>query len=179
MDRNDAFLPYDNRSLLTTVMTRLDSFEHDILYAEDSPIELLRNQEQETEQRGNEKQDTKTRRNKAQETVLRRFISNWVRGRDRGVFDFTQEAVVVDEKRTDIRFHPYNMPGVYATVELKRQTWSVPQLEHALSNQLVRQYLQHDRCRVGCLLICMSKKKKWHHPHTCLLYTSPSPRDRG
>ena len=145
MDRDGAFLPYDQRSLLTTIMTRLDSFEHDMLHAEDSPIEGLRNLKQETD--------------------LRRFITNWLRGRDRGVFSFTQEAVVVDEKRTDIRFQPRSMQG-YATVELKRETWSVRELEHALKSQLVGQYLRHDMCRVGCLLICKAVRKYWLHPDT-------------
>lgn len=145
MDRDGAFIPVDHRSLLTAMMTRLDSFERDILHAEDTPIEALRRLDQETD--------------------LRRFITNWLRGRDRGVFDFTQEAVVVDENRTDIRFHPRSMQG-YATVELKRETWSVRELETALSKQFVGQYLQHENCRAGCLLICMAKRKSWKHPGT-------------
>ncbi|WP_371224394.1 hypothetical protein [Roseovarius sp. 2305UL8-3] len=145
MDREGAFIPFDNRSLLTAMMTRLDSFEHDVLHADDTPIEALRRLDQETD--------------------LRRFIANWLRGRDRGVFDFTQEAVVIDENRTDIRFHPHAMQG-YATVELKRETWSVRQLEEALVNQLVGQYLQHEMCRTGCLLICQANGKRWRHPDT-------------
>lgn len=145
IDRDGAFTPFDNRSLLTAMMTRLDSFENDILHAEDTPIEALRALNQETD--------------------LRRFIMNWLRGRDRGVFDFTQEAVVVGENRTDIRFHPRSMQG-YATVELKRETWTVRELEKALREQLVGQYLQHERCRTGCLLICKSNKKQWLHPDT-------------
>lgn len=145
MDQNLAFIPYDHRSLLSAVMTRLDSFGHDILYADDTPIVALRRLDQETD--------------------LRRFIANWLRGRDRGVFEFTQEAVVVDEKRTDIRFHPRAMPG-YATVELKRETWSVRDFEKALRTQLVGQYLQHERCRVGVLLLCQANTKYWLHPDT-------------
>jgi hypothetical protein len=143
IDRDSAFLPYDSKSLLSAMMTRLDSFEHDVLHAEDTPIVALRKLDKETD--------------------IRRFISNWLRGRDREVFSFTQEAVVVDEKRTDIRFQPRAMQG-YATVELKRETWSVRQFEHALRSQLVGQYLQHENCRVGCLLICMANRKHWHHP---------------
>ena len=57
------------------------------------------------------------------------------------------------------------MPG-YATVELKRETWSVRELEHALNNQLVGKYLQHDNCRAGCLLIFPANAKRWRHPDT-------------
>ncbi|MEP5770922.1 hypothetical protein [Nisaea sp.] len=145
MDRDGAFIPFDHRSLLTAMMTRLDSFEHDVLHAEDTPIEALRRLDQETD--------------------LRRFITNWLRGRDRDVFDFPQEAVVIKEKRPDIRFVPRSM-NTYGTVELKRETWSVREFEKALKIQLVGQYLQHERCRVGCLLICMAKKKHWIHPDT-------------
>lgn len=52
----------------------------------------------------------------------------------------TQEAVVKDEKRTDIRFQPRSMVA-YGTVELKRETWSVAQFEKSLKAQLVGQYL--------------------------------------
>ena len=144
LDRESAFIPYDNRSLFIAMMGRLDAFEHDILHAEDRPIEALRLLDQETD--------------------LRPFISNWLRGRDRGVFDFTQEAVVKDENRTDLRLHPKSMQG-YATVELKRETWSISQLESALHEQLVGKYLQHERCRVGCLLICQGARKRWVNPN--------------
>jgi hypothetical protein len=145
LDRDGAFVPFDHKSLFTAMMTKLDTFEHDVLHAEDSPVDALRLLDQETE--------------------LRRSIAFWLRKADHGVFDFTQEAVVVDENRTDIRLHPRTMPG-YATVELKRETWSVRELEHALSVQLVGQYLQHDNCRAGCLLICQAQAKRWRHPDT-------------
>ncbi len=145
LDRDLQFVPYDHRSLLSAVMTRLDSFEHDILAAEDTPIVALRGLDQETD--------------------VRRFITNWLRGRYHDVFDFTQEAVVINEDRTDIRMHPRAMQG-YATVELKRETWTVREFEKALGTQLVGQYLQHERCRVGVLLICKATKRRWRHPET-------------
>lgn len=143
LDRESAFVPFDNRSLLAAIMGRLDAFEHDILHAEDRPIEALRLLKQETD--------------------LRSFISNWLRGRDRGMFDITQEAVVVGENRTDLRLHPKDMQG-YATVELKRETWSISEFETGLHDQLVGQYLQHERCQVGCLLICQGVQKQWRNP---------------
>ena len=143
LDRDGAFVPYDNRSLFSAMISRLDAFEHDILHAEDRPIVALRKVDQETD--------------------LRPFLANWLRGRDRGVFDFTQEAVVADEKRTDLRFHPKSMSG-YGTVELKRETWTVAELESALKDQLVGQYLKHENCQVGCLLICQREKKRWQNP---------------
>ncbi|MGB1235213.1 MAG: hypothetical protein ACPG5U_05745 [Planktomarina sp.] len=145
IDQNGAFVPFDNKSLLTAVMTRLDAFEHDMLHAEDTPVVALRGLDQETD--------------------LRRFIAHWLRNVDRGVFEFTQEAVVADEKRTDIRFHPQNLDE-YATVELKREDWTIKQFETALETQLVGQYLRHERCKVGCLLICQSVPRYWVCPTT-------------
>lgn len=144
-DREGAFQPIDNASLLRAMLTRLEAFEHDLLHAEDSPVDAIRRLNDETQ--------------------LRRSISHDLRLRDRGVFDFTQEAVVADENRTDIRFHPRLMDA-YGTVELKRETWTVRQLEDALRTQLVGQYLRHNRCRTGILLICQAAQKRWQHPST-------------
>lgn len=147
MDRERAFHPVDESTLLRSMLTRLQAFEHDLLYAEHSPVEVLRRASNETE--------------------LRRSITHYLERADQGVYKFTQEAVSKDEKRTDIRFHPRMMNG-YGTVELKREDWSVAQLEEALRDQLVGRYLNHDACRVGILLICQSKKKPkgWQHPDT-------------
>lgn len=152
LDKDGTFVPHDNASLLKATMARLDAFEHDILHAEDTPIAILRKADQELE--------------------VRRFIAHWLRHQDRDVFDFTQEAVVVDEKRTDIRFQPRTMHG-YATVELKRETWSGHEMEVALREQLVGRYLRHENCRVGCLLICMRERKNWRHPQTNELMSLP------
>jgi hypothetical protein len=150
IDRKAAFQPVDDGSLLRAMLTRLEAFEHDLLHAEDSPVAALQRLDKETE--------------------LRPFIANWLRNSDRGSFTFTQEAVVIEEKRTDIRFQP-GMMDRYGTVELKRETWSVRELEIALRDQLVGQYLRHERCRSGILLICQAKPKQkpWRHPSTSAL----------
>ncbi|NJS14374.1 MAG: hypothetical protein HC788_06800 [Sphingopyxis sp.] len=145
IDRKDAFQPVDDATLLRAMLTRLEAFKHELLHAEDSPVAALQRLDKETE--------------------LRRFIANWLRNSDRGTFTFTQEAVVIEEKRTDIRFQPQTMDA-YGTVELKLQTWSVRDLEDALQKQLVGQYLRHVRCRAGILLICQAEPKKWRLPST-------------
>jgi len=145
LDRAGAFVPHDERTLFTAMMTRLDAFDHDLLNADDSPVDTLRKAEQETE--------------------LRRFMAYWLRKNDRGIFDFTQEAVAKDEKRTDIRLHPKSLYHSYATIELKRETWSISELETALTDQLLGQYLGHENCRVGCLVICQREPKEWQNPN--------------
>ena len=152
LDKDGTFVPHDNQSLLKVTMTRLDAFEHDMLHAQDTTVGTLRKADQELE--------------------IRRFIAHWLRLQDSGVFDFTQEAVVVDEKRTEIRFQPRTMQG-YATVELKRETWSGAEMEVALRDQLVGRYLRHKDCKVGILLICMREPKTWRNPQTNKLMSLP------
>lgn len=143
LDSKNAFIPFDDKTLHVAMMARLDRFEHDILHAEDTPVDALRKVDQ--------------------ETGLRRFITHWLRKDAHRAFTFTQEAVVLDEKRTDIRFQPSSI-SQYATVELKLETWTLAQFEKALRDQLVGQYLQHEKCSVGCLLICQREKRRWHSP---------------
>ena len=149
LDDNRSYIPFDDSSLFKIMNIKLDEFEHDLLESDDSPIDTLRKVEAETE--------------------LRRFITNWLRNTDRGLFGFTQEEVTIVENRTDIRLRPKSM-SAHATIELKlddtRGRWSGTQLEHALRNQLVGKYLNHDLCRVGCLLIVMRETRHWQNPET-------------
>ncbi len=58
----------------------------------------------------------------------------------------------------------------YAAIELKlddtRNKWSGTQLREALVDQLVNRYLNHERCQVSCVLICMREMRRWEHPDT-------------
>nr|WP_312822347.1 hypothetical protein [Acinetobacter oleivorans] len=148
-DRELNYSPYDDASLFTVLNNRLDDFEHHLLNDEQSIIDTLRKVEGETE--------------------LRRFISFWLQQNSRGVYTVTQEAVVIAEKRTDIRLLPTAIDK-YASIELKldddRNKWTGADLKVALVDQLVGRYLNHERCYVGCLLIGMRKTRKWANPET-------------
>lgn len=148
-DRELNYSPYDDASLFAVLNNRLDDFEHHLLNDEQSIIDTLRKVEGETE--------------------LRRFISFWLQQNSRSVYTLSQEAVVISEKRTDIRLQPTAMDK-YASIELKldddRNKWSGTDLKVALVDQLVGQYLNHERCYVGCLLIGMRKTRKWENPET-------------
>ncbi|EPQ3764962.1 hypothetical protein MMM81_004052, partial [Acinetobacter baumannii] len=148
-DRELNYSPYDDASLFTVMNNRLDDFEYHLLNDEQSIIDTLRKVEGETE--------------------LRRFISYWLQQNSRGVYTVTQEAVVITEKRTDIRLLPTAMDK-YAAIELKlddnRNKWTGADLKVALVDQLVGRYLNHERCYVGCLLIGMRKTRKWENPET-------------
>ena len=45
--------------------------------------------------------------------------------------------------------------------------WSLTDLERALRDQLIGQYLRHPTCKAGCLLLTYhGRKRYWVHPET-------------
>jgi hypothetical protein len=86
----------------------------------------------------------------------------------RDMYSVTREAEVADSKRTDIRLAAMR-GNQKATIEVKiaDKGWSVAELERALRDQLVGQYLRHESCKAGCLLLTYNGTKKyWEHPET-------------
>lgn len=146
-NRERNYQPYDDRSLFMVMNNRLDDFEHSLLNDEASIVDTLRKVDRETE--------------------LRRFISNYLYHNSCAAYSVTQEAVVAAEKRTDIRLNVDRIDR-YASIELKlddsRNNWSGSALKVALVDQLVGRYLNHKRCHVGCLLICMRESRNWVNP---------------
>lgn len=149
LDEEQNLLPTDNRSIHNVMLNRVDEFSHYVESSEDSPQETLQRIEQEPE--------------------LRRYIAGWLKYQSRGAYTVNQEAVKKGEKETDIRLTS-SYEDIETTIELKLDDkcyrWSGSQLEKALRNQLVGQYLSHERCRSGCLLICMRESRKWENPYS-------------
>jgi len=87
--------------------------------------------------------------------------------RENGAYRVDREALVVNDKETDIRLLSVRS-NAKAVIELKlaNNGYSVVDLERALEDQLVGQYMQHDDCRAGCLLVTMSKHRTWRCPDT-------------
>jgi len=148
-DQERNYRAYDNPSLFAVMKHRLEDFEHHLLNDEQTTVDTLRKVEGETE--------------------LRRFLSYWLSQNRRDAYTITQEAASIAEKRTDIRLHATGLDR-YASIEVKLDDtgnrWSGTQLRAALIDQLVGRYLNHERCRVGCLLICMREARQWEHPDT-------------
>ena len=148
IDKNN-YIPRDNDGLFNVMTSRLDDFEHHLLNDEFSIIDTFR------EVRG--------------ELEARRFISAYLEANNHEAYSVSQEAVVIGEKRTDIRLQATSF-SCYATIELKiddkSNKWSGSELKKALIDQLIGQYLNHERCYVGCLLIMMRETRKWKHPET-------------
>ena len=149
LDKECYYIPNDSASLFEVMINRLDDFEQHLLYDQFSTVDALRMLDQ--------------------EIPVRRFISNWMNNNSRNAFKVDQEAVVHDEKRTDIRLNATSA-DMYATIEVKlddsRFRWSGSDLQDALINQLIGQYLNHERSQVGCLLICLRERRMWENPNT-------------
>ena len=148
-DRNCIRLPRNNQTMHQIMINRLDDYEHYITESEFSNLSILIRVNHEIE--------------------LRRVISGWLNDNSRGSYRVIQEAVKKNEKRTDIRLIS-TVVDIESTIELKHdgepRRWSGTDLENALQNQLVGQYLNHERCQSGCLLIVMQKQRQWQNPHT-------------
>ena len=147
LDQEQKLMPTNNRSIHNVMLNRLEDFFHSVYESEFSVQRTLQRIEEETE--------------------LRRFIAGWLNDHSRGTYTVNQEAVKKDEKRTDIRLTATKV-DIETVIELKLNDkngrWSGSSLEKALRYQLVDQYLSHDRCRSGSLLVCMRESRKWKNP---------------
>lgn len=100
------------------------------------------------------------------EIEMQPILAKMVEDRARGRYQVTREEEVVDRKETDIRLVATAFPGK-AVIELKLgDKWSVNDLERAITDQLVAQYLRHEGCSVGCLLVTYAGRTGFKDPAT-------------
>lgn len=98
------------------------------------------------------------------EFELRRAIADFLNTRSRSLYTINQEAVTADEKETDIRLVTNSYVAV---IELKLgNNWSGKELRDTIGEQLVKQYMQPENRKAGCLLIVVNTKRNWEHPDT-------------
>lgn len=112
--------------------------------------------------------DRRTLQTIVEEVEMQRTLALRLEGMARAAYTVTREAEVADAKRTDIRLAAVR-GNQKATIEIKiaDKGWSVNELERALRGQLVGQYLCHESCKAGCLLLTYNGDKKyWEHPGT-------------
>lgn len=82
-----------------------------------------------------------------------------------GAYVVVREEEVADHKLPDIRLAATRGDQrVAAEVKIADNDWSVADLEHALEHQVLGQYLRHDRCRAGCLVLTYAGPKRWNSP---------------
>ena len=138
----------DRDGLFSVLMDRLEELDHDL--------------------RHHELSDRKTVQRIDREAEMQRTLAWRLETRANGVYRIAREEEVADGKKTDIRLLAAN-GGPKAVIEVKiADNWSLNDLQRALRDQLVGQYLRHTDCRCGCLLLTHHGRKKlaWQHPGT-------------
>lgn len=91
-----------------------------------------------------------------EEPELQPHIARYFYDHARGLFTVTRESEVADKKKTDVVLGTTQAGN--ATIEIK-VGWSVTELEVAIKDQLVGQYLRHPDCQVGHLLVTYAGRK--------------------
>lgn len=135
--------PISNEEMFYLMLDRLDDLE-EYLLSDYSPKATWKNFNKEFE--------------------FRRAIANFLNDKSRNLYTINQEAVTADEKETDIRLVTNSYEAV---IELKLgDKWSGNVLRNTISEQLVKQYMQPENRKAGCLLIIANKKENWEHPDT-------------
>src|SRR4051794_10062305 len=94
------------------------------------------------------------------EIEMQRTPALRLRYAEKGAYTVSREEEVADLKKTDIRLVA-RRGEQRAVIEVKiaDRRWSLSELEDALRVQLVGQYLRHDSCRAGCLLVTYNEKR--------------------
>ncbi len=138
----------DRDGLFGVMMDRLDDLQHEFNHGDFS--------------------DRKTVRDITDETEMQRTLARRLKDQAKGVYQVTREEEVADCRRPDFRLLSAN--GIHkAAIEVKiaDRRWSLRQLETALADQLVGQYLRDADCKAGCLLLTgHDAQKYWLHPET-------------
>lgn len=139
--------PADRNGMFRLMMDRLADLQHDIAAHEYSerPILAAINLEKD----------------------MQVWFAKRLQERENGVYRVDREALVVNDKETDIRLLSVRSRA-QAVIEMKlaNNGYSIADLGKALEEQLVGQYMQHDNCRAGCLLVTMNKTRHWDCPET-------------
>jgi len=109
--------------------------------------------------------DRRTLRTIRDESEMQRTLARRLREKAKEAYKVTREEEVADRKRTDIRLvATRGEQRAVIEVKIADDRWSLRELELALRDQLVGQYLRSDTCRAGCLLLTYNgSKKRWKH----------------
>ncbi len=147
LDHRYEMPPRDMESLFSVMMDRLDDLQHDISHHDFS--------------------DRRTLRTISEEDEMQRTLAFRININSKRAFSVGREDEVADRKRTDIRLTTTSGNKAVIEVKLADKRWSLTDLERALNHQLVGQYLRHETCKTGCLLLTYDgQKKHWVHPLT-------------
>lgn len=144
LDQSGEAPPTTNEAMFTLMVNRLEEID-DLLTQDISPWESWASN--------------------TTEKVMRREIARELKNRANGLYKVDQESVTADEKETDIRLRS-TASDHEAIIELKlSDERTAHDLLNTLENQLVIKYMASEKSRSGCLLITLSKEKKFENPN--------------
>lgn len=131
--------PKNRDELFQVMMDRLDDIAHDIRHHDFNDRHILKPIEIETDM----------------QPLLARKLDD----ASRGQYHVVREDEVADKKKPDIRLASYSSQD-RCVIEIKiGDNWSVSELKEAIRDQMVRQYLRHESCTAGCLLVTYAGRK--------------------
>ena len=109
------------------------------------------------------------------EAAVQKWVANYLRLLQGRSYSLEREPHVADEKEPDIRFRAKASDASIA-VEIKVcETWTLDELEAALSDQLCGKYLRASNARHGILLLVHQKprEKGWYDKQSQKYLTFP------
>ncbi|NQZ07849.1 MAG: hypothetical protein HRT35_11870 [Algicola sp.] len=147
LEKQLALPPDSSKDLFQVLDDRLSDLEHSLRHSEFSDRPLLLSAQK--------------------EALLQPTIAMRLELSSRGAYRVARESEVADGKKPDIQILSIR-GSKKAVIELKRaDNWTILQLIKALEVQLFGQYLRHDDCTTGFLLLTYhGKKTYWEHPIT-------------
>lgn len=138
--------PHSHDELYDLMLERIDDVIDDILNHDFSDRALLK---------------TITSEPDIQPILARKFYD-----RQFNQYRVTREEEVAERKKTDIRLLATEFDGC-GVIEIKiGDNNSVSELEKAITDQIIPQYLRHERCRGGCLLVTFSGRSGFKPPES-------------
>lgn len=139
-------LPKDRDGLFDVMMDRLEDLAHDLRHGDFSYRQLFQGI--------------------AEETQMQIALAHRLQEAANGAYAVMREGEVVDGKRTDIQLLATGS-DLKAVLEIKiaDNKWTLTELERALRDQLVGQYMRHPDRKAGCLLLTWHGRKRfWIRP---------------
>jgi len=141
LERRYEAPPRTRDALFEVMLDRLDDIEHDIRDHDFGDRNVLA---------------TITDEKKMQPLLAKKFEND-----ARGHYQVAREEEVADRKKTDIRLLAFH-ESLKAVCEVKiGDNWNIGELEDALRNQLVGQYMRHEDCTAGCLLVTYAGRNQF------------------
>ncbi len=138
--------PQNRDDLFEIMMGRLDDIEHDILHHDFTERQTLIKIKYEAEM---------------QPILARKMLDS-----ARGYYEVVRENEAADKNKADISLVAGKAGRVVIEIKIGDNDYSVRDLENSIETQLVGQYLRHDNCTAGALLVTYAGRKNFQNTET-------------